>query len=159
MIEVLFAEFSFGLALSLVVSGLIINVTLLVKIKYGDALVTHLTCLPYYISLTLLLTMFVEQLFYNIIGVIYNQEYTEALYDTFWLNAVLFVALIKYLLVISFILTRTFEAEALLTFVFFQRNLRLERLDVAKDTYKKLELRLARGFVAQYTFFMLPIFV
>lgn len=83
MIEI-FAEFAFGLALSLVVSGLIINVTLLVKIKYGDALVTHLTCLPYYISLALLLVMLVEQLFYNIIGVHYNQDYTEAFFNTGW---------------------------------------------------------------------------
>ena len=58
------------------------------------------------------------------------------------------VAIIKIGLLVSFILARTFENEALLAFVYFQRNFRLERLDVAKDTYKKLELRMSRGFVA-----------
>ena len=70
MIEV--QEFAFGLALSLVVTGLLINIAMLVKIRYGDALVTHTTCLPYYISLALLLVMFIEQLFYNIIGVVFD---------------------------------------------------------------------------------------
>ena len=58
MIEV--QAFAFGLALSLVVTGLLINIAILVKIQYGDALVTHITCLPYYISLALLLIMFIE---------------------------------------------------------------------------------------------------
>ena len=48
------------MGIALIIVGLLINVSLLVKIKYGEALVTRLTYGPYKVSLYLLILMFVR---------------------------------------------------------------------------------------------------
>lgn len=55
------------ISFSIIVLGLVMNITLLVKMKFGDALITHLTSIPYYISLALLILMLIEQSTYLLV--------------------------------------------------------------------------------------------
>ena len=48
---------------------------------------------------------------------------------------------VEYFCMMQFVLTRTFEHKLLNFFIIYQQNFRLENLNVAKDTYQKLELK------------------
>ena len=56
---------SFGLSstFSLIIVGILIDIALLTRIKFGDKLVTHLSKRPYYAALALMITMFLEVIF------------------------------------------------------------------------------------------------
>ena len=144
---------------SIVVLGLVINITLLVKIKYGDALITHLTCITYYVSLALLIVMLVDHVGYLMLATHDSRHPDGEEPLKFWLYCISTTAITKYALLVLLILLRAFQNEALLVFIFFQKNFRLERLDVAKDSYRKLEKRMAWGFVIQYSVLMSPMLV
>ncbi len=118
--ETLAQDFALEFAFALVVTAIIINIILLTRIRYGDALITHLTRRPYYVTLALLIVTFV------------NIVYLEIVYGTGRVKYVLngkdlapkqLVALTlgatRYILMFVFIFIRTQEHEALLIFVNF----------------------------------------
>ena len=52
--------YGFYMTLSFIITTLVFDIFLLVRIRYGDAVVTHLTTWPYKISLILLIVMLVD---------------------------------------------------------------------------------------------------
>ena len=136
------------------------NITLLVKIKYGNALVTHLTCLPYYLTLALLILMLVNHASYLTLSTYFEshpdkkEEPAQILF-----YCLTTASIIKYALMVTLILLRAFENELLLVFIFFQKNLRLESLDVARDTYRNLEKKMTRGLIGCYAVVMMPMLI
>ena len=148
------------MSISLLVGGLLINVVLITKIKYGNTLITHLTLRPYYVTLVLLSMALVEAIYLEVTfgtSVIFT-VLGSAVLDAKQLTA-LTLGASKYILIFIFIFVRTQEHEALLVFVFFQHNFRLESLNVARDSYKLLETRLAKGFFVLYTIFLAPFLI
>ena len=70
------------------VLGLVMNITLLVKIKYGDALITHLTCIPYYVSLVLLILMLVDHVGYLMVATHDSRHPNKRVPFKFWLYCI-----------------------------------------------------------------------
>ena len=52
--------YSMEFAFSMVITTLVWNIVLLVRIRYGNAMITHLTTRSYLISMTLLITLLLE---------------------------------------------------------------------------------------------------
>ena len=65
--ETLAQDFALEFAFALVVTAIIINIVLLTRIRYGDALITHLTRRPYYVTLALLIVTFVNIVYLEIV--------------------------------------------------------------------------------------------
>ena len=103
------------ITVSLAIIGLLVNITILVRIKYGDLLVTHLSVRPYLISLAFFILVILMELSLTYIK---NIVYAGDL-DGFWkmmfdpestVGAINYgFTLFKIDLVIFFILTRTYE--------------------------------------------------
>ena len=71
-------EFTFAVK----ITGLIFNIVLLCKIRYGDAVITHLTNRPYYVALVLLIIMCTESLVFVLMqNVIFRGKWYEFLID------------------------------------------------------------------------------
>mgnify|MGYP007118472759 CR=1 FL=1 len=137
---------------AMVVLALVVNLTLLVRIRFGEMMVTHLSLHPYIVSFCLLLAMLVEISVLLFLSELTYRDDLDALVDQMIfpgnsLNSV-FSGLtdLKFMLLLVFILTRAHEQEALMVFIYFQRSFRLENLIVARDSYVKLEKRLNNGF-------------
>ena len=110
------------MSMALVILGLLINVGLLIRIRYGREVITNLTYRPYIVSLALLIVMF-AQILCSEIGIVIHGEIPD--YDED--GAVLYYSIsiissIKYILVVTLIMVRGFENAALSNFVCFQRN-------------------------------------
>ena len=143
--------------MAFVVTAIVINLTLLVRMKHGTAPITRLTRLPYYVIMALLLGMLVEESCHIILNMLYGSKRTSYKDIPKIIYYVLATASIcKWTLMITLIWVRTFENEAMLAFLFFQRKFRLESLDVARDAFKRLELRLSYGFIALFAFVISP---
>ena len=56
----IYSMYSMEFAFSLVTTTLVWNIVLLVRIRYGNAMITHLTTRSYLISMTLLITLLLE---------------------------------------------------------------------------------------------------
>ena len=73
----------------MVISALIFTVVKMVKIRYGDMVITHMTSRPYKITVFLLIFSILELLFYLIVtNVISHNNYTKAakmLLNSVWL--------------------------------------------------------------------------
>ena len=95
---------------------------LITLIRYGDAVITKITTRPYKISLALLIVILLETIMYLVS--------IEAIYDEDWaafVNALtthsfytFFISIsqqVKFVLILSFVLARTFEHEVLLYFI------------------------------------------
>ena len=68
--------FGFELTFSIVVTALIANVILIVRLKYGDMEITHNTKRPYLLSLYLMLFCLTEVTMYLLIGnVFFKADY------------------------------------------------------------------------------------
>ncbi len=129
--------------MAFVVTAIVINLTLLVRMKHGNAPITRLTRLPYYVIMALLLGMLVEESCHLLLNMLYGSNrtsYNDIPKQIYYVIAT--ASICKWTFMITLIWVRTFESEAMLAFVFFQRNFRLESLDVARDAFKRLELRL-----------------
>ena len=71
-------EFTFAVK----ITGLIFNIVLLCKIRYGDAVINHLTNRPYYVALVLLIIMCTESLVFVLMqNVIFRGEWCTFLLD------------------------------------------------------------------------------
>ena len=141
------------IAIAVIVSLIIFGAILLTRIRYGEFIITNLTLRPYVIALILLSVMLIGnciQEYY--VTVVYKNDYkmlvehfiyTKALKITFFVFSQL-----KILLAIEFIRTRSFETQILNYFVWYQRQLRLQNLDVARDHYQKREKQMHRAYNA-----------
>ena len=134
----------FETAFAVIVSVLLLNVALLVRIKYGNAVITHLTTAPYILALFISTVMLAENVTYLLFSdTFYNQDHTTFLVDVSvnWYSRVFLRALImvKYGAVFWFILSRAFEHQILHQFVLFQQLYKVESLDVVRDSYQRQE--------------------
>ena len=119
--------------LSLVYNGLlsvaflccIVNIILLVKIRFGNKLVTHLTSRPYIVSLVLFSVMIVEytvlclikDVFYDIDQVTFMKQLYDPLSTVSKIDGGFIIVKISTVLV--FIFVRAHEQETLLAFLYF----------------------------------------
>ena len=82
-------NFGLEISLSVVVSALIFTVVKMVKIRYGDMVITHMTSRPYKIAVILFIFSILELLTYLIVtNVLSHNNYTKAgkmLIDSIWL--------------------------------------------------------------------------
>ena len=133
---------------SLVVCGFLYCLVLIVKINYGDMVITHITLRPYKIGLmiiTCFLVYFVLLLSLQNLGT--KEDVLSYLvdYDIYFIIGWTLVGL-KYSLFLIFILARIFEHATLLIFIDFQQALSLQNLEIARDKYKSIEKFFQRSF-------------
>ena len=64
----------FELTFSIIVTALIANVVLIVRLKYGDMEVTHNTRRPYLLSMYLMLLCLIEVIVYLLIGNVFFKK-------------------------------------------------------------------------------------
>ena len=125
--------YGFYITLSFIITALIFNIFLLVRIKYGDAVVTHLTLWPYRISLILLILMLVDT---SISIVIFKEQQTliikilefkklQGISEEFSTYFMRFMGILEYLMMLIFVLTRAFEHRLLNFFIIYQNKFRL----------------------------------
>ena len=140
-----FGHFLYEASLALVSSMLILNVILLIRLRYSYELVTHMTERHYYISLTLLSVMFTYLVVYcYYTGVVYegNLSAFEAHLlepDSIFCRFMSIAYVLRQSLTLVWFSYRAHEKEALTVFANFQRMHRLETLIVEKDTFLRLE--------------------
>lgn len=133
--------YCFEILFSIAISALLANLILLMRLKFGSILVTHLSVRPYMATFALFTVMsaeFFSLCFLNNIS--YHDDQVQFWHDLYSPKSSMrriygVMAIIKIDLVILFVLFRTHELENLLVFVFFQRKLRLQDLSVERDTY------------------------
>ena len=103
--------------IALSITGLLINLTLLVRIKFGNLLVTHLSVRPYIISLCLLAVMLVQfTILLYLKNISYADDIAQYWKDLYTPSEVLAkinvgFTLVKIDLVLYFIMCRTYEHE------------------------------------------------
>ena len=154
---------SFELLFALTFTCLLANGLILLSITFGDQIVTSLTKKPYVISFFLLTLMSIEFLWicYTQQVTYGNDKRTQFEQDFFATDGVYSriesnIMLIKIDLVLLFILNISYEYENLLVFVNFQRKLRLQDLNVERDTFIRLEKRIRKIFVSMTVIFLAP---
>ena len=118
--------------ISLIIFGLLINISILVRIKYGVDVITHFTYKPYIVTLFLLILMLAQELCDEITVILTGKQVwieDDFLKDHKFLHAILYiVALNKKILFLALIGIRSLENQSLTAFVCFQRKYRLETL-------------------------------
>ena len=123
-------EYSF----SIIIASLVINIVLLCRIKFGELTITKLSTRPYWISLILLLVQLCESSYLMYMTEVeYKGRYFAFVENVLKPGASLHMAVTisgttKMMLILFFTLTRAHEYEALVTFVIWQKNHRLESL-------------------------------
>ena len=82
-------NFGLEISLSVVISALIFTVVKMVKIRYGDMVITHMTSRPYKIAVVLFIFSILELLTYLVVtNVISHNNYRKAgkmLLNSVWL--------------------------------------------------------------------------
>lgn len=74
--------FGFETAFAVIVSVLLLNIALLVRIKYGNAVITHLTTAPYFLAMFISTVMLAENVTYLLFSdTFYDQNYYSFLID------------------------------------------------------------------------------
>ena len=116
----------FELAFSFIVSALILNAVLIIKIKYGGMMITHNTMRPYIVSMCLLLVCLLEVTLYLIMKVYFVNDwfgFLNFVKSNPWLE-ILFLTTTnaKFALVLFFVLTRIFEPHSLAFFISYQQS-------------------------------------
>ena len=125
---------------ALIVTVLLFNLTCLVRIHYGDAIITHITTRPYKITMVLLILMLSNHSIGLVItNIVYVGRYSEYIEDLkskpFFIFLLDLPYQLKWWLIMCFFISRTSEMEILGFFVRYQGNLKLQNLDVARDHY------------------------
>ena len=141
--------YGYYITLAFIITTLVFDILLLVRIKYGDAAVTHLTTWPYTISLILLnvmlidtaLTIVIFQQQPELIIQIMKFEHLDSVLKRLSAYFMRSMGIAEYFCMIIFVLTRAFEHKLLNFFIIYQQHFRLESLNVAKDKYQRLELK------------------
>ena len=71
-------EYGFEAAFALVLCTMVLNITLIMRNRFGNIVITKLTPQPYKVSLTLLVVLLIELLSYMVYGnLIYQYRYRE----------------------------------------------------------------------------------
>ena len=118
-------DFYLEAALAVTVTVMVANVALIIKIKYGDVMITKLTMLPYFASLGVLIINLSMQLFI-IVGThfIYKDDvhrfFRQISFEGTTLNKIFIpLSVLRIAFALLFFFVRAFEAEAMLIFIKF----------------------------------------
>ena len=125
--------YGYQLVFALVTLTIVFNIILIVRIKYGDHRITHLTLQPYKTAMVYLFTQLFETTISILMQVVepelfikFNKkEELSNRYEEFLTTVAFLSTYVKYLFLIIFIGTQAFEFNILNYFVVFQRKLRL----------------------------------
>lgn len=139
-----FLQLGFEQSFACTVCLLILSVTMHVRIKFGDMVVTRTTTRPYKIAhlffiLTLLETIFII----TVVNVVNKDDFGDFILK-FETEAPLMITLMsfettKFCLIFIFLSIQTHTDTILTTFVHFQKCFRLETLPIYKDRYNAME--------------------
>ena len=118
---------------ALVIATLVFNVILIVRIRYGDNRITHLTLKPYWAAMLFLISVLTETTIVLIMQAadpkLWNMYTTGVHPDKLsqnFIDTLAYLSIyVKYFFLLSFIMTRAFEYRILNYFVLFQNNLRV----------------------------------
>ena len=138
------SEAQLELSFAIIATTLILTLGRIVAIKYGDAKITHITMRPYYVSLGLLTVMLIENLYFLLQVEIffsnnwnaYFQSLADNGFDQFLIQL---ITQSKFVLIICFVMGRTFEHEILDYFIRYQGRLKLQHLEVEREGYQRKE--------------------
>ena len=150
------------LLLSLAVTCLIFNVILLVKIKFGDLIITNRTLKPYITSCVLLCVICAEFVWISYLRRIKYKDnddlFKEEFFEPFGFRNKIEsdIMQIKVDLMVLFVYFIAYELENLNVFICFQAKLRLQELHVERDTFLRLEKKVNNIFIIMITIFMAP---
>lgn len=135
--------YTFEITLAICVCVFLWNITLLMKIRFGDQLITHLSVWPYVLSLALVTLMIFENLYLCYVSniLLKDRDFKAMVWTYFYPlkptgTIESFINLLKVALTQSFILLRVHEHLALLMFCIFQKKLRVQDLDIHKDSFQ-----------------------
>ena len=158
-----YSEFyTFEIAFSVSIVVLILNLVQIMRIKYGQQLITHLSLRPYYVSLAILLVMITEFVLFSYMGNIqFENDFGSFLGEITDAKSVSgqFITpmiLLKVALVVIFITVRAHELELLLILCVFQKKLRVQDLEVHRDSFIRLENQLYISFKIGAWILLLP---
>ena len=132
---------------AIIATLMIVDVVLLVRIRYGDAVITHMTTRPYVAAFCLLGAMQLYILCSVVIMLakpelmvkVWSHQKLDSFYEKFSASVLTILASLKYFLSICFILLRAFEHKILSFFITYQSKYRVESLDIQKENYQSLE--------------------
>lgn len=110
------------LSFAIITTCLLFTFTRIVAIRYGDEKITHITLRPYYISFGLLSVMLVEILYYLAQVEVYYSRDWDAFFqslndDGFSQFMIQVISQSKFIVIICFVMARTFEHEILVFFI------------------------------------------
>ena len=130
------------------------NLTLLMDIKFGKQPITHLSVRPYLVSLAMSFVLLFESIILSYVGNITMKDsdllsFFLSMYNTDTITSQIETPInfAKVSIILVFVLMRAHEQEALLFFCLFQRKLRVEQLEVYRDSFRRSEKKLGLVFV------------
>ena len=113
---------------AIIATLMIVDVVLLVRIRYGDAVITHMTTRPYVVAFYLLGAMQMDILCTVVIMLaepelmvkVWSHQKLDSFSEQFSTSLLTILASLKYFLTICFILLRAFESKILSFFIVYQ---------------------------------------
>lgn len=140
------------MAFSLIMTATLANFVLIVKIYYGDMVITHNTMRPYYMAFFLLTICMLEISIWLLIqNVLYTKNSWSAISEEIYHIYIFQVAVylpsnLKFALVIQYMMARIYDSFTLNFFIRFQKTQTLQSIDLVKGEFQKLEAVHAKVF-------------
>ena len=136
-------HYGFELAFAIIVTVMLWNIFMVVKLRYGNMNITHHTARPHIISMFLLTASLVEVVIYLLVTNVFFDNWITFLgfYKEHYLMQTI-VALVlysKYSLILIYMLARTYEHFSLHFFISYQKSCILQNLEPAKEEFNKKE--------------------